>query len=64
MFGQQTAALNNNVKRTNKSFENLPKLKCLDIPIRNENEERLNSVNALYYGVQNVLIFWLNIKMT
>jgi hypothetical protein len=52
---------NQNIRRANESFENVAKFKYLGMSPTNQNEiddeikSRLNSRNACYYSVQNLL---------
>jgi hypothetical protein len=52
---------NQNIRLPNESFENVAKFKCLGmtltnkIDIHNEIKSRLNSGNACYYLIQNIL---------
>jgi hypothetical protein len=61
MSCRQKAGQNNNVKIVNISFENMAKFKYLRMTVTNENliheeiKNRLNSVNAYYHSVQDLL---------
>jgi len=52
---------NKNIGTAYESFENLAKLKCLGTTLTNQNDiddeikNRINSGNACYYSVQNLL---------
>jgi hypothetical protein len=57
----QNSEQNQNIRVANKSFENVVKFKYLGMKLTNKNEihdeikSRLNSENACYYSVQNLL---------
>jgi hypothetical protein len=56
---------NQNIRIANESFENVATFKCLGMTLTNQNDIhdeikcRLNSGNACYYSVQNLLYFRL-----
>jgi hypothetical protein len=55
------AGQNQDIKIANKSFENVPQFKCLGMTVTNQTliqeeiKRRLNSGNACYHSVQNLL---------
>jgi hypothetical protein len=57
----QNSGQNQNIRTANESFENVAKFKYLGMTLTNMNEihdeikSRLNSGNACYYSVQNLL---------
>jgi hypothetical protein len=61
MYRHQTAEHNHNLKVLNKSFENVAEVKRFGMTITNQNyihegiKSRLNSGNACYHAVQNLL---------
>jgi hypothetical protein len=72
MFRHQNSGQNHNIRRANESFENVAKFRYLGTTLTNQNEvhdeikSRLNSGNACYYSVQNLLSSRLiskNLKM-
>jgi hypothetical protein len=58
---QQNAGQNDDIKIENRSFENLPQFRCLGTTVTNQDliqkeiKRRLNSDNACYHSVQNLL---------
>jgi hypothetical protein len=68
----QNVGQNRDIKIANRSFENVSQFKCLGTTVRNQNliqakiNRRLNSGNACYHLVQNLLSSRLlskNVKM-
>jgi hypothetical protein len=68
----QNAGLNREIKIGNRSFENVSQFKYLGTTVTNQNliqeeiKRRLNSGNACYHSVQNLLSSWLlskNVKV-
>jgi hypothetical protein len=61
MFHQPNSGQNQNIRIANESFENVAKFKYLGATLTNHNhihdeiKSRLNSGNACYYSVQNLL---------
>jgi hypothetical protein len=57
----QNAGQNHNIKTGDRSFENVLQFKCLGMTVTNQNligeeiKRRLNSYNACYHSVQNLL---------
>jgi hypothetical protein len=65
MSRHQTTGQSQFLKAANKSFENVANLKYLETTVKNQNcifeniKGRLNSGNACYHTVQNILSFLL-----
>jgi archaellum component FlaC len=61
MSRHSNSGQNQNIRRANESFENVTKFKYLGTTLTNQNDShneiksRLNSGNACYYSVQNLL---------
>jgi hypothetical protein len=61
MFRHQNSGQNQNIRVANESFENVAKFKYLVTTLTNQNDihdeikGRLNSGNACYHSVQNIL---------
>jgi hypothetical protein len=61
MSGHQNSGQNQNIRTANESFENVAKFQYLGRTLTNQNDihdeikSRLNSGNACYYSVQNLL---------
>jgi hypothetical protein len=61
MSRQQNSGQNQNTKKDNESFVNVEKFKYLGMKLINQNDihdeinSRLNSGNACYYSVQNLM---------
>jgi F0F1-type ATP synthase alpha subunit len=61
MSRHQNSGQNQNIRRADESFENVAKFKYLGTTLTNQNDihdeinSRLNSENACYYSVQNLL---------
>jgi hypothetical protein len=64
----QNVGQNQDIKIGNRSFENVSQLKYLGMPVTNQNlileeiKKRLNSGNACYHSVQNLLFSHLPLK--
>jgi hypothetical protein len=62
---QQNVCQNRDIKIANRSFENVSQFKYLGTTVTNQNliheeiKRRLNSGNACYHSVQNLLSSWL-----
>jgi hypothetical protein len=72
MSRHQTAGQSNYIRVANKSFENVEKFKCFGSTLRDQNciheeiRSRLNSGNASYHAVQNLLfsrLLYRNVKI-
>jgi hypothetical protein len=65
LFRQQNVGQNRDIQIANRSFENVSHFKYLGMTVTNQNfilekiKERLNSGNACYHSVQNLLSSWL-----
>jgi hypothetical protein len=61
MSRHQNSGLNQNIGEADESFENVAKFRYLETTLTNQNDihdeikSRLNSGNACYYSVQNLL---------
>jgi hypothetical protein len=61
MSRHSNSGQNQNIRTANESFENVAKIKYLGMTLTNKNDihdeikSRLNSGNACYYSVQNIL---------
>jgi hypothetical protein len=61
MFRHQNSGQNQNIRIANELFENVTKFKYLGTTLTNQNDihdetkSKLNSGNACYYSVQNLL---------
>jgi hypothetical protein len=68
MSRHQNSGQNQNIRIENKSFENVAKFKHLGMTLKNQNDihdeikSRLNSGNACYHSVQNLLSFRFILK--
>jgi hypothetical protein len=65
MSCHQNSEQNQNIRTANEAFENVAKFKYLGTTLTNQNDiqdeigSRLNSGNACYHSVQNILFFRL-----
>jgi hypothetical protein len=68
MSRHSNSGQNQNIRTANESFEKVAKFKYLGTTLTNQNDihdeikSRLNSENACYYSVQNLLSFCLILK--